>query len=212
MVVCGCAVVLVVNVMLLADRADVEAQREELFRQSVDAAAALISDGQPLVDDIIDPTLNPDLKTDLLPWLTEHGLTFRPPTQQGLDEAGLGLQINLDATEPLPTTAPAPRVLESAEVTLTPGPPSNGQACVRVTAAGADPHFVLAGSEGVTTLTVASPMGGPFAIALQDHPELGQQVRLLEPDQVRTVQVSLPAGTPFRLTLATPQSVVCGLS
>lgn len=210
--VAGCAVVLVVNVTLLWDRADVEAQREELFRQSVDAAGALMADGQALVGDTIDPTLNPDLTTDLLPWLIAHGLTFRPPTQQGLDEAGLGLQINLDATEPLPTTAPAPQTLESGEVTLTPAPPSDGRNCVTVTAAGADPHFVLAGSAGVTTLTVASPMGGPFAIALQEHQDLGQQVHGLEPGRVRTVQVSLPAGTPFRLTLAMPQSVVCGLS
>ena len=211
-VVAALAVVLVLNVMTLRDWSHGEADREQAAKQTIIAAEQLLANGEEIIGDKPEPTFNPDITTASLPWLVSQGLPLDALTPQGLASARLGLQVDIDAQDTsLPGgTPPVIEDLAEASITDEPSGPA-GVRCIEVTATGSDPHLVLLAPGGASTISVGSDVGGPFAVALQSDLDAGQRVDVLQPGETRYIETTLPEGTAFRLTLAMPESVVCGV-
>jgi hypothetical protein len=212
-VVAALAVVLVINVMTLREWSHGEADREQAAKQTIIAAEQLLSDSEQIIGEQPEPTFNPDITTASLPWLVSQGLPLDALTPQGLASARLGLQVDIDAQDASLPGGPPPAIEDLAEASITDEPASaTGVRCIEVTATGGDPHLVLIAPGGLTTLSVGSDVGGPFAVALQSDLDAGQRVDVLQPGETRYVQTTLPEGTAIRLTLAMPESVVCGVA
>ncbi len=203
---------LVFNVMTLRERSHAEADRESATRQTIIAAEWLIANGERIIGDQPEPMYDPDITVQSLPWLVEHGLPVDQLTPTGLASARLSLQIDLDPQgASLPDGTP-PSIEDLSDASVT-GEQSNvpGVRCVQIAATGADPRLTVIAPGGRTTFSVSSDAGGPFAVALEPDPAAGQRVAGLQPGETRYLQTTLPAGTPIRLTLAMPESVVCGV-
>ena len=126
--------------------------------------------------------------------------------------ARLGLQIHIDGQDANSPGGTPPGIADQGGLSLSnASPPNAGVPCIRLTATGSDPHLILTASGDLSTISVSSAVGGLFALALQANLVAGQQVAGLDAGETRFIKTSLPAGTPIRLTLAMPESVVCGV-
>jgi hypothetical protein len=90
--------------------------------------------------------------------------------------------------------------------------PADEGRCVLVTPTGPSPHLVLDMPGGRTATSVSSASGGSFSVSLDPVVlDWDQLVQPVAPGETRVVVTTLPADSELTLSLAMPESVVCGV-
>lgn len=225
-VLVGLVAVIAVNVNILDQQAAEEAAREQLAKETIVAGAAIVLSGEPVINKTPEPRFNPDIDDASIPELVKQGLPTAPVTETGMNIARLNLQVNTDGdgkngSKPNPHNPVT--IAQQVDVAVTEAANPAGQdrstdgRCVQVTPTGPNPHLVFDMPGGPTATGISSASGGAFTVSLDPvtpGPEelaWDRVIQPMAPGDTRVLATSLPADEELTLSLAMPQSVICGV-